>query len=187
MNCRRLYAKPNSCPDGSNTKRKMDTGFESYDETSKDDPPDWNRILVVGELRSNLTENNHEKTWLGLAQHAREVYRTQDRRFVLGFTLYGSTIKVALSTLHHRARRRRSKEEKAKSQQYLNPCEENAIAEFLLQMKELGQPVRMKYIASIAFSATRQRPPVDRPLKPPGLNWAKPLERRRPELVARKK
>ena len=44
----------------------------------------------------------------------------------------------------------------------------------------------MKYIASIAFSATRQRPLANRPLKPPGVNWAKALERRRPELVARK-
>ena len=38
--------------------------------------------------------------------------------------------KVALATLHHRARGRRSKEEKAKSQQYLTPCEENAVVEF---------------------------------------------------------
>ena len=53
-------------------------------------------------------------------------------------------------------------------------------------MKNLEQPVRMKYIASIAFSATRQRPLADSPLKPPGVNWAKALERRRPELIARK-
>ena len=53
-------------------------------------------------------------------------------------------------------------------------------------MNAFGQPVRMKYIASIAFSATRQRPPADRPLKPPGVNWAKGLERRRLELVVRK-
>lgn len=44
----------------------------------------------------------------------------------------------------------------------------------------------MKYIAAIAFSATRQRPAADRPLKPPGVNWAKGLERRCPELIARK-
>jgi hypothetical protein len=53
-------------------------------------------------------------------------------------------------------------------------------------MNALGQPVRMKYIAAIAFSATRQRPAADRPPKPPGVNWAKGLERRRPELTARK-
>lgn len=94
--------------------------------------------------------------------------------------------KVALSTLFHRAHGRRSKEEKAQSQQYLTPYEESAVVEYLLRMKDLGQPVRMKYIASIAYSATRQRALADRPLKPPGVNWAKALERRRPELIARK-
>lgn len=44
----------------------------------------------------------------------------------------------------------------------------------------------MKHIASLAFSATCHRPPAAKPLKPPGVNWAKGLERRRPELVARK-
>jgi len=44
----------------------------------------------------------------------------------------------------------------------------------------------MKYVASIAFSATRRGSPAVRPLKPPGVNWAKALERRRPELMTRK-
>lgn len=35
-------------------------------------------------------------------------------------------------------------------------------------------------------SATHQRPETERPLKSPGVSWAKELERRRPELVARK-
>jgi hypothetical protein len=56
---------------------------------------------------------------------------------------------------------------------------------FILEMAELGTPVRIKCIPSIAFSSTRHRPLPDRPLKPPGKNWAKALERRRPELVAR--
>ncbi|KAF2729862.1 hypothetical protein EJ04DRAFT_446407, partial [Polyplosphaeria fusca] len=75
---------------------------------------------------------------------------------------------------------------KAQSQQYLYPYEENALIEFLLHESMLGKPVRMKHITSLAFSVTRHRPPADRPLKPPGANWAKGLERRRPELVARK-
>jgi hypothetical protein len=45
---------------------------------------------------------------------------------------------VSLSTLHHRARGRRSREAKAQSQQYLTPCEENAVVEFLLYMTSLG-------------------------------------------------
>ncbi|KAH3929990.1 hypothetical protein HBI70_034530 [Parastagonospora nodorum] len=94
---------------------------------------------------------------------------------------------VPLSTLHHRARGRRSREAKAQSQQYLTPCEENAVVESLLHISSLGQPVRMKYVASPAFSATRHRALAGRPQKAPGVNWAKALERRRPEIVARKK
>jgi hypothetical protein len=44
----------------------------------------------------------------------------------------------------------------------------------------------MKYLPAIAFSATRHRPKADRPLKPPHVNWVKPFERRRPEIVAKK-
>jgi hypothetical protein len=77
-------------------------------------------------------------------------------------------------------------EEKAESQRYLTPSEEKAVVEFILQMAELGTPVRIKYIPSIAFSSTRHRPLPDRPLKPPGKNWVKALEKRRPELVARR-
>lgn len=91
---------------------------------------------------------------------------------------------VPLSTLHHRARGRRSKEAKAQSQLYLTKYEENAVVAFLLHMDALGQPVRAKYISAIAFIATRHRPLADRPPKPPGVNWAKRLERRREELIA---
>lgn len=93
---------------------------------------------------------------------------------------------VPRSTLHARARGRRSIEAKAQSQQYLTPFEEEAMVDFVLQMSDLGTPVRMKYIPSIAFSVTRGRPEPDRPLKPPGKNWAKSLEKRHPELKARK-
>ena len=76
--------------------------------------------------------------------------------------------------------------EKAKSQEYLNPYEDKAVIDFLLQMSHLRQPVRMKYIPSIAFLATRNRPMQERPCKPPGKNWAKALENRHPELKARR-
>lgn len=58
--------------------------------------------------------------------------------------------------------------------------------DFVLQVSDLGTPVRIKYIPSIAFSVTRSRPESDRPLKPPSKNWAKSLERRRPRLKAKK-
>lgn len=63
---------------------------------------------------------------------------------------------------------------------------ERAVVDFVLQMAELGTPMRIKYIPSIAFSSTRHSPLPDRPLKSPGKNWVKALERRRPELVARR-
>jgi len=93
---------------------------------------------------------------------------------------------VPHSTLHHRARGRRSLEQKAESQQYLTQWEESAIVKFLLQMSDLGQPVRIKFIPSLAFSVTHQRRPPDRPLKPPGRNWAKALEKRHSVLQARR-
>ncbi|KFY83605.1 hypothetical protein V500_10028 [Pseudogymnoascus sp. VKM F-4518 (FW-2643)] len=89
---------------------------------------------------------------------------------------------VPRSTLHYRARGRPSIEEKAQGQQYLQPWEEDVIVNFVLQMYDLGQPIRIKFIPSLAFSITRQRPEVDRPLKPPGKNWTKALEKRHPRL-----
>jgi hypothetical protein len=59
------------------------------------------------------------------------------------------------------------------------------VVDFVLQMSALGTPVRIKYIPSIAFTVTRGRPEPDRPLKPPGKNWAKSLEKRHPEIKAR--
>jgi hypothetical protein len=71
--------------------------------------------------------------------------------------------KVLRSTLHQRARGRRSKEEKAQSQQYLNPLEEDVVVKYLLQMSDLEQPMLMKFIPSIAYSVTRKRPQCYKP------------------------
>jgi hypothetical protein len=93
---------------------------------------------------------------------------------------------VPHSTLHYRARGRRSREEKVQGQQYLKPYEEDVVVKYLLQMSDLGQSIRMKFIPFIAFKVTRYRPTADRPLKPPGRNWTKALEKRYPELIARR-
>jgi hypothetical protein len=90
---------------------------------------------------------------------------------------------VARSTLHDRAHGQRSKEEKAQSQQYLTPCEEKAIVNFVLHMAKFGQRIRIKYIPSLAFSVARQRS-TNKPPKPPGKNWARAFEKRHPELKA---
>ncbi|EMR88324.1 hypothetical protein BcDW1_3031 [Botrytis cinerea BcDW1] len=93
---------------------------------------------------------------------------------------------VPHSTLHHRARGRPSIEEKARGQQYLKPYEEDVVVKYLLHMSDLGQPIRMKFIPFIAFRVTHHRPPTNRPLKPPGRNWTKALEKRHPELITRR-
>jgi hypothetical protein len=84
---------------------------------------------------------------------------------------------------YHAIADHRSIDEKAESQQYFTSFEEKAVVDFVLQMAELGTPVRIMYIPSIAFSSTRHRRLPHRPLKPPGKNWVKALEKRRLELV----
>ena len=77
---------------------------------------------------------------------------------------------ISYSTLYHRARGRPSREEKAQGQQYLRPYEEEVIVKYLLQMADLGYPIRMKFIPSLAYSVTRHRPTAERPPKAPGRN-----------------
>jgi hypothetical protein len=86
---------------------------------------------------------------------------------------------VRVSTLHHRARGRRSKEQKAQSQQYLTPSEEKGLEKFLKLISDLGNPVRIKFVPSLAFSIARQRSTADKAIKPPGKNWAQSFEKRR--------
>jgi hypothetical protein len=93
---------------------------------------------------------------------------------------------ISYSTLYHRARGRPSNEEKAQGQQYLKPYEEEVIVKYLLQMADLGYPIRMKFIPSLAYSITLHRPTTERPPKAPGRNWAKALEKRHPILLARR-
>jgi hypothetical protein len=93
---------------------------------------------------------------------------------------------VSHTTLYHRALGRPSMKDKAQSQQYLTPWEESALIKFILQMSDLGQPVRIKYISSLAFVPTHARSPTDRPHKPPGKNWAKAFEKRHLETTARR-
>jgi hypothetical protein len=54
-------------------------------------------------------------------------------------------------------------------------------------MSDLRQPVRIKYIPSLAFTLARQRSTTtNNPIKPPGKNWARAFEKRHPELKARR-
>ncbi|PZD23186.1 HTH-Tnp-Tc3-2 domain containing protein, partial [Pyrenophora tritici-repentis] len=52
-------------------------------------------ILIPGELKSNPLADKASKAWLDLGRYAREVLAAQDsRRFVLGFTLCGSLMRL---------------------------------------------------------------------------------------------
>ncbi|KAL8903406.1 MAG: hypothetical protein Q9207_003952 [Kuettlingeria erythrocarpa] len=101
---RQIYRGPGIYLDGTPIKRKMDVGFTAGNGHSRTDSktkentstqkPNWSEILVTGELKSNPDQDRNEKAWVDLATYAREVFRTQDRRFVLGFTLCGSRIRL---------------------------------------------------------------------------------------------
>ncbi|KAK3175351.1 hypothetical protein OEA41_002598 [Lepraria neglecta] len=98
---RQIYKGPSTYLDGSPIKRKMDVGIMACHGQSKTDhqkthrlKSNWAQMLVTGELKSNPIENGQEVAWLDLATYAREVFRTQDRRFVLGFTLCGSKMRL---------------------------------------------------------------------------------------------
>lgn len=56
----------------------------------------------------------------------------------------------------------RSIEEKAQSQQYLTPWEEDVVVKFVLHMSNLWYPIRIKFIPSIAFCVTRERLEADK-------------------------
>jgi hypothetical protein len=94
--------------------------------------------------------------------------------------------KVPRSTVWHRAHGRRSKEAKAKSQQYLTPEEEKALAQYLKRMADIGYPVPIKHLRSLAFIITRRRSTTDVVIKLPGKNWPKAFEKRHPALKSRK-
>jgi hypothetical protein len=72
--------------------------------------------------------------------------------------------RVPLTTLYYRDRGRRSKEEKAQDQQYLTTSEEKALEKHLKLMADLGTPVRIKFLSSLAFSIARQRSTTNRVL-----------------------
>ena len=102
---RQIYQGPTVYLDGSPIKRKMDVGIVAYDRQIKSEEggveekldipiSNWAEILVTGELKSNPVQDGQTPAWLDLATYVREVFRVQDRRFVLGFTLCGSMMRL---------------------------------------------------------------------------------------------
>jgi hypothetical protein len=64
--------------------------------------------------------------------------------------------------------------------------EEKALVAFLLLMSSFNQPVRIKYILTLAFSIARRRSPMSRPNKPTDNNWAQAFNKHHPELKAKR-
>lgn len=93
---------------------------------------------------------------------------------------------VPRSTLHRRKHGGMSKAARGHLQQYLTIEEEKALVMFLLLMSRFGQPVRIKYIPTLAFSIACRRSTTKKPVKPPGKNWARSFEKRHPELRSRR-
>ena len=93
---RRLLRQPESYMPGSKALRKLDIGFADHPEPKKGSKScHWSQVLVPGELKSNPYEDNKAGTNSDLAVYAREVFTAQGRRrFVLGFTLCGSLMRI---------------------------------------------------------------------------------------------
>ncbi|KAI3574037.1 hypothetical protein IWW34DRAFT_885079 [Fusarium oxysporum f. sp. albedinis] len=86
---------PNKPIQGSTGERKLDIGFVKDTSAGKDSRCRWSQILVPGELKSNPSADKASMAWLDLGRYAREVLVAQNtRRFVLGFTICGSLMRV---------------------------------------------------------------------------------------------
>ncbi|KAL1593051.1 hypothetical protein SLS59_009376 [Nothophoma quercina] len=92
---RRPLAQPHQPLQGSTADRKLDIGFVDDPNAGVDSKCRWSQILIPGELKSNPAADKASKAWLDLGRYAREVLAAQDsRRFVLGFTLCGSFMRL---------------------------------------------------------------------------------------------
>lgn len=92
---RRLLVQPNHPLEGSTAERKLDISFVDNLDAKDNSKCHWSQIMVIGELKSNPGGDTLSKTWRDLARYAREVFFAQDtRRFVLGFTLCGSVMRL---------------------------------------------------------------------------------------------
>jgi hypothetical protein len=53
-------------------------------------------------------------------------------------------------------------------------------------MSDFGNPVRIKFLPSLAFSIARQRSTTIKATNPPGMNWAQGFQKRRRALKSRR-
>ncbi|KAF1940397.1 hypothetical protein EJ02DRAFT_350073, partial [Clathrospora elynae] len=93
---------------------------------------------------------------------------------------------VPYTTLWHRAHGRPSIQDKAKSQQYLTPSEEEALVNYLLRMANNGFPIPIIYTRSLAAVIACQRTSIfeatpNETIRPPGKNWHRAFQKRHPK------
>jgi hypothetical protein len=80
---------------GSEADRKLDIFLIPTDDVPLDGEHGWSNVLVIGEHKRNSAEDRSISTLLQLAGYAREVFGSQpDRRFVPGFTICGSVMRL---------------------------------------------------------------------------------------------
>ncbi|KAI1820730.1 hypothetical protein F4861DRAFT_542655 [Xylaria intraflava] len=92
---RRTLALPNQPLEGSTANRKLDIAFVDGIGGAPGLHCHWSKILVPGELKKNPSADTASQAWLDIGRYAREVLGAQDsRRFVLGFTLCGSSMRI---------------------------------------------------------------------------------------------
>ncbi|KAF2834372.1 hypothetical protein M501DRAFT_902888, partial [Patellaria atrata CBS 101060] len=92
-----LVARPNKGQQGSTAIRKVDIAFVQGNDPKHVDHS-WLKVHVPGELKSNIQEDiptRRSAAWVDLARYVREIFiAQQSRRFVLGFTLCGSIMRL---------------------------------------------------------------------------------------------
>lgn len=81
------------------------------------------------------------------------------------------SLQPSKSTLWRRARGRPTLKDKAIRQQYLTPCEEEALVRYVLEYAERGYPLPVKSLRSLALVIARRRGSADLDLHLPGKNW----------------
>jgi hypothetical protein len=105
---------------------------------------------------------------------------------------YGDLSERSRATVWRHARGMPSKKDKSANQQYLTPCEEKSLVEYILQSARNGYTISVKSLRLLAQAIRRQRSShsqdlaTDDTIKPPGKNWPQGFYKRHPELRAKR-
>ncbi|KAH7306159.1 hypothetical protein BKA65DRAFT_485858 [Rhexocercosporidium sp. MPI-PUGE-AT-0058] len=92
---RRYHTSANKVLRGSEADRKLEIFLTPADAALSNGEHDWHNVLVIGEHKQNPDEDRSAKILVQLAGYTREVFGSQpERRFVPGFTICGSLIRL---------------------------------------------------------------------------------------------